>query len=531
MNDWTEYFRHMLSTSSWLPHWQNHQLSESEIWMFIISNMLSFGACLVMPVIILTFVLRKNFSRFFKLYLLSSLFIFLCGLIFLVDALSVWYEIEQIDSFLRLLTGLVSWITLLALIYKIPVLLKFRSARELIVEVERHKTTEDLLRIKNNELNKAQEIAKMGHWEWDVLTGKLSWSYGLYLIYGLNPEKQDISFEQFIDLIHPDERTYVNNLISRAFEEKKFPDFYHRIKIGTGEVKTIHARGEVILDSSNNVIKMIGTGQDVTQERLIADELVLKTRKLEVTNEELQKFAYIASHDLQEPLRKIITNGLRLKEELSTIDNEKARVFTEKIINSTGRMQNLINDILRFSKINSEYTLQPVDLNKVASQIISDMEVTIEESGAEIIIGRLDHIMGNELHLGQVFQNLISNAIKFQHKSSIPKVTISSKIIKGIELNAEIKNKLMSNNSITDINKINESDYCLIEFADNGIGFNEDYSEKIFEVFQRFHSGENYKGTGVGLAVCKKIIENHRGVITVKSETNKGSVFTLTIPV
>ncbi|MEO8151125.1 MAG: ATP-binding protein [Bacteroidia bacterium] len=530
MNDLFTFFKKLFDASDWPPLWKNGNWNNFDGWFYIISDLMIWSAFVALPVILVMYVTRKNYSRFQKLYLLAAAFIFLSGLTYFMDAVSFWYPMHRFNALLRFITGLLSWVTVFSLIQVIPAVLKFRSARELSLEVEQYKNTEELLRIKNQQLNEAQEIARMGHWEWHVASNALNWSHGLFIIYGLNPEENHITFEAFISLVHPGDRTFVNSLINTAFNEKKFTDFYHRICLKSGEIKTIFSRGEVIIDKEGNVIKMIGTGQDVTREKKTEEELLQKTRKLEMINNELQKFAYITSHDLQEPLRKILTFSSRLQEEIKHSENSKGILFIEKITSSTARMQRLIDDVLRFSKLSDVNNFNDVDLKQLVGQVINDMEVAVEKTGAVIHVDELPHIDANASQIGQLFQNMLSNALKFQSAHIAPVINISSQLIQGNRLPENIHAKLTELYAGSMVNDINYLTYCCITISDNGIGFDQNYADKIFEVFQRLTSAGNYEGTGIGLAICKKIVQNHQGIITATSKPGNGATFIITLP-
>ncbi|NQZ30885.1 MAG: hypothetical protein HRU06_06400 [Oceanospirillaceae bacterium] len=242
------------------------------------------------------------------------------------------------------------------------------------------------------------------------------------------------------------------------------------------------------------------------------DKLNIRTRemrklnqKLSLSNSELEKFAYIASHDLQEPLRKIQAFGDRLNSNLDKNTNAKALDYISRMQKSSTRMRGLIDDLLLFSKLGyQEYTLKKTDLNAVVTQVQDDLQLLIADKKAKIEVKLLPQVLGESKKLYQVFLNLINNSLKFSQEGVLPVITISSE-------------EAIQNNKA----------YWKISVQDNGIGFDLIYKNKIFEVFQRLHGRSQYEGTGIGLAICKKIIEKHNGSITVVSEPGKGSCFIL----
>ena len=265
-------------------------------------------------------------------------------------------------------------------------------------------------------------------------------------------------------------------------------------------------------------------GQVATSINQMAEQLIL-------SNQELSHFAYIASHDLQEPLRKIsVFTGL-LETESKEVISEKGKMYMEKIIKSSLRMQQLIEDILQLSRLSTiPEQFNTVNLNNIIAQVVSDFEVKLTQSNARIHSDVLPVIEANALEMGQLFQNLFSNSIKFNNKS--PEITISSEIING----SQIPDKYWATVSykFTDANNyqyIEQEKFCRIYFKDNGIGFEEQYLDRIFVIFQRLNSKNLYEGSGIGLAVCSKIVSNHHGYISATSVPDQGSTFIITLPV
>ena len=242
---------------------------------------------------------------------------------------------------------------------------------------------------------------------------------------------------------------------------------------------------------------------------------------LKATNENLEQFAYVASHDLQEPLRKIQSFGDLLKSDYADKLPEQASDYIGRMHNAAERMQVLINDLLNFSRASrnvGEY--ETVILREKIMHVLEDLEITIRESKAKINLDLSSEfsVYGNRPQLSRLFQNLISNAIKFHKKGEVPEIQIISKLYDTAENIYGFK---------IDINK----KYVEIDVVDNGIGFDEQYREKMFTIFQRLHGRMDYKGTGIGLALCKKIAENHNGFITAKGRPDEGSTFIVILPI
>jgi len=243
------------------------------------------------------------------------------------------------------------------------------------------------------------------------------------------------------------------------------------------------------------------------------EELVETNRNLENTNHELQQFTSVASHDLKEPLRKIQFFGNLLKDRAELKEEEV--VFLDKVLNSSRRMNVLIEDLLSFASISSPDSFVPTDLNEIIDGILSDLELLIDEKQAKIEVSRLPLVDAIPGLMRQLFQNIISNALKFS-KADVPAVvTIRSEVFVAAEA---------MGGSLPGV------ELCRIDIEDNGIGFKEIYASKIFTLFQRLHTTE-YEGTGIGLAIAKKIVEKHNGSITARSTPGKGSVFSIVLPV
>jgi light-regulated signal transduction histidine kinase (bacteriophytochrome) len=279
----------------------------------------------------------------------------------------------------------------------------------------------------------------------------------------------------------------------------------------------VQNRGEekMRLDDDN-----IGIVRDLTLEKMAKQELErlvgLRTKELNEINEELyrsnedlRQFAYIASHDLQEPLRKIQTFSDLAKSSLS--DLAKASLYLDKIDRSASRMSSLIKDVLTYSQANKRDAPEWVDINQIIENVKSDFELVIQEKNAVIQADYFPPVKGGRLQIHQVFSNLISNAMKFSDNA--PVISIRYSVVDG---------------STIDVATIQ---FHHISVSDNGIGFEPEYAEKIFDLFSRLHNRKDYGGTGIGLALCKKIIENHGGMISAESEKDKGSTFKIYLPI
>ncbi len=284
------------------------------------------------------------------------------------------------------------------------------------------------------------------------------------------------------------------------------------LDIQSDTVAGLTGEDQVLLMGLCGQIAIAINNQRLEEMRNQAEEtLIAYATELERSNRELQDFAYVASHDLQEPLRKINSFGDRLHTRYSSLFDDRGRDYLNRMQNAAARMQALIQDLLIYSQVTT--TAQPfvsVDLVTVVQDVLSDLETTIEEFNGQVEVDTLPTIEADRTQMGQLFQNLIGNALKFHQKDTTPIVKVQGQCLPDQDCGNEL---------------------CRITVADNGIGFSEKYLDRIFGVFQRLHSRSDYEGTGVGLAICRKIVERHGGTITATSAPEQGTTFIITLPV
>jgi PAS domain S-box-containing protein len=401
-------------------------------------------------------------------------------------------------------------------------------------------------------LRGAIELAELGTYSIDLQTGVLDYSDRLKQWFGV--QKEDvITFEKVYAAICQEDLPAVVAAVDGAIapgSDGLYNMEYTMDAQKTGATRILHAQGKVLYDDNGLPRTMIGTAQDVTAQRKInlalERQVQERTEELEAINEELaaineeyiatneeladsnnllqqsnvnlQQFAYVASHDLQEPLRKIQSLGdLLVARYAETLGD--GLTYLQRMQGAARRMSELIEDLLAFSHVTSQNgVLTTVSLTGVVDQILNDLELAITESSALITVNDLPDLKGDKTQLGQLFLNLISNALKFRKPGAIPVVAIIGQIISSSQLPPSIS---ISRTAGT---------YHKIDITDNGIGFEQQYADRIFQLFQRLHGRSQYPGTGIGLAICERVVANHGGGITVTSQPGKGTRFTVFLP-
>jgi PAS domain S-box-containing protein len=335
-------------------------------------------------------------------------------------------------------------------------------------------------------------------------------------------------------------------LLSKSAEElvgKPFSEIYearhrqssldrHKERFASRDVQPLFERelrlwhgGRVWFELSNSFLEIAGQPaillsifRDITERKVAEEKLQDFAARLERSNRELQDFAYVASHDLQEPLRKVAVFSDRLKMKFGAALGDEGVDYIQRMQKATARMQTLITDLLSFSRVTSKaQSFVPVDLSEIISGVLADLETRIEQAGARVEVGALPTIEAEPLQMRQLFQNLLGNALKFNRPGEMPIVKIEGAIFRDARCYVEIDGT--------------PRDMLRLTVSDNGIGFDQKYVGKIFQVFQRLHGRDAYEGTGMGLAITRKIVEYHGGEITANGRPGEGATFTVTLPV
>lgn len=383
-----------------------------------------------------------------------------------------------------------------------------------------------LQQLRDNEtlFKQAQERAQIGNFVWNLKNNEIFWSDELYRIYGLDPKGEKITYKKYSELLEPKEREYLLHQIEKTVASGAQADFDFQIIQESGVEKILNIKAEVQKDKNGAPDRFIGTVQDVTEKQIMIeklrkseDELQRKNMELALSNQNLQEFAYVASHDMKEPLRKISTFGQMLLQFADEGLNEKGKFFAQKMIEGSFRMQQMVDDLLSFAVISNNKAFERVDLNNLVDKVLTDLELKIRDKKAAIEVADLPNAKVVPAQFEQLFLNLISNSLKFSQEDVPLRITISSSYLNRDEIKA--------------LELLPRTKYLKITVADNGIGFEQEYANKIFGMFQRLHGKVDYEGSGIGLSICKKIVENHGGVIKATGRLNEGATFEIIIPV
>jgi len=387
-------------------------------------------------------------------------------------------------------------------------------------------------------LRGAVELAELATWSLNINNN--TFNYSKRFIEWLGFSEDSKSIDEAYNPVPEEFRNNVAAAISDAIKPGGSGNYINEhpiINSLTGQERIIHAQAQVFYDVAGNPEVLRGTAQDVTRERKLQQQLEYQVKKrteeleqanaelaeannnLHKTNAELAQFAYIASHDLQEPVRKINIFAKMLEDSLGDVDAQ-SKNYLSKLNSAAVRMMNLIRDVLAYSQLAKENEqFVPVDLKEVVHHIVTDFDLIIEQKHATVSYESLPSIDAIPLQMAQLFGNLISNSIKYSKEDVPPVISISASIISGEEA---------VRHGIT--NGLHHS-YHKIEIKDNGIGFDQQHAEQIFNIFQRLHGKLEYVGTGIGLAMCKKIAENHHGNIYALADRGNGATFVVLLPV
>ncbi|MEI7898005.1 MAG: PAS domain S-box protein [bacterium] len=386
---------------------------------------------------------------------------------------------------------------------------------------EQHHAEEEIKKMESL-MSEGQKIAHMGTFEYLADTNTTIWSEEEFCIYGYDPAGPSPAYDVMLaKSIHPDDAALLHQTFTAAIQSGTVYELEHRIVRPDGSLRWVYDRAQPYFDQNGKLVRYVGSTLDIT-ERKSAENIIFllnetlekrvaeRTEQLETANNELkfrlselEQFSYVSNHDLREPLRTLTQFTQLFNEKYAGRLDEDGEQYIEFISRAAMRMKVLVTDLLDYSLLGKESIKTIVDCNKIVNAVLGDLDDSIKGSDAKLTVQMLPTLNGYETELRLLFQNLVGNAIKYQIKGITPEISISAE--------SHEKNWLFS-------------------IKDNGIGIDEKYKDKIFIIFQRLHNRNEFEGTGIGLAHCKKIVEMHSGKIWVESTPGAGSVFMFTIP-
>lgn len=395
-----------------------------------------------------------------------------------------------------------------------------------VMDITEEKNRQEILMKSEKKFRVLADSMPQFVWTSDAMGNLDYFNQSLYDFCGIT--KADVDQNGWLQVIHPDDREENINIWMQAIKTGEEFLFEHRFRRHDGIYRWQFSRAIPQRDPEGKIQMWVGTSSDIQDQKDFTnqlekqvhdrtEELELKNRDLINMNIELQSFAYISSHDLQEPLRKIQTFASRLAELDDQNISAKAKAYLERIEVSAKRMQDLIQDLLAYSRTNSaERIFVKTNLDEIVEEVIIDFSERIEEKNAVIDLNPLGEATIIPFQFRQLLHNLIGNALKFSRKDIPPHIEIKARRVLGSKLNFKVDYP--------------EKIYFCLRIMDNGIGFDDEYKERIFEVFQRLNTESEFSGTGIGLAIVKKIVENHKGIIKAKSEKGQGATFKIFLP-
>jgi len=390
--------------------------------------------------------------------------------------------VKKSDSFWERLPGIVDRVT--------------RLSR---VETARQEAQELLVR-EQARLEEAQQIARVGSWDWDIAKDLVTWSTELYRIYGLDRDTFKASYQGFLERVHPDDRAGVDAGVRTGLRDRTNFSFVHRVVRPSGDVRVLQSHGRAVLDPVGEPVRMSGTAQDITDQRKLQEALTRQTADLERSNVELERFAYAASHDLRAPLRGISQLAEWIAEDQNNTLSEESRDHLTLLQGRVRRMEALLVDLLEYSRVGrEEHVVQEMDV----AALIREISDTIQpRSGFPVeVVGALPAITTPAVPLKRVFMNLIDNAVK-HHDRAEGVIRVGATIV---------------------------GEFIRFTVADDGPGIEPQHQARVFELFQTLKPRDRLEGSGMGLTLVRKIVEAVGGEIGVESE-GRGTLFWFTWP-
>ena len=506
--------RNLYLLAQYIPHGHCYLWQTKLVWLHLTADFLIAIAYFSIPITLFYFVRQQQDNPFQKIIILFSWFIFSCGTTHLMSIWTLWHPDYWISGAIKAITALISGYTAVELIDFFPFALSLPNPKTL------EKTNQDLAKEiesrKKAELELKQERLFLKTTLDSLADGVVACDKnGILALF--NPASQEIfgtqkplnskQWSKHYGLYHPDGKTYLAEEelpLYRAFQGEVFTNVKLMTINNQGKARRLSTNGSPIIDSEGEKLGAVVIVRDITQQEQAQRELTNSNTELLLSNQELEQFAYVASHDLREPLRMVTSFTQLLAQKYQGQLDEEADKIIGFAVDGAKRMEVLIEDLLLYSRVGKHNrTFKIVNSNLIVDKALSNLRMLIKENKAIVKVKPLPQIVGDEIRLIQLFQNLINNALTYRS----------------------------SNQPLIEISATSQQIGWLFSVKDNGIGIGPQNQRRIFEVFQRLHPKEKYPGTGIGLAICKKLVERHGGTIWVESEVGSGADFKFTLNV
>lgn len=504
-------FVEWFDTSGFPPRWHCGDWSPALGWTHIISDVLIFLAYVAIPIVIMWYVRRRPEVPFPAVFWLFCAFIFSCGTTHLIEAVIFWHPIYPFAAVVKAITAVVSLVTAAMTIRIMPHALALPALstmnQQLRGEIAARAASEAHLAESERRLVAAQAAAKVGDWTYDLTTRRMEWSDQVYRLFDRDPALGPPSTPaDHAALYLPGSRDARNETLKRALEQPfNAAGIDLEARLPDGSTAWHHSTITVERDANGKPSRLWGTVQDITAQKLTQLADARQRRELERINQQLEQFAYIASHDLTEPLRKVRFFADVVTQECVDVPlTPAAKDALQRVTSASERMHRLVQDLLNFARAGKSLTQpRPVSLDAALNEVIDTLDQMAKNTGAIIEREPLPEVMGDYGLLTQVLQNLLTNAMKYRHPDRPLRIRVSAE---------------------------RTADQVAISICDNGLGFQADQATRLFEPFVRLHRQSGQEGTGIGLAICRRIVEAHGGTIVARPNPDQGSTFTLTLP-
>jgi len=494
----TDFFTRLFDPMDWPPRWYCGRWTEFHGWLYIVSDVLIWGAYFSIPLVIIRYISKKQDLRFIKLYFLFAAFILACGSTHFLDAMAFWIPMYRFSALVRLITAILSWGTVFYLVKLLPMAFTLKSQKQLEAEIEQRKIAEARSLDNEEQIRAIFDAAPDAIVVIDEQGIIIKWNPKAAALFGWRAE--EVTGKPLSGVvIPPQHRDAHQKGLDRHVQTGE-----SRVSGKTIEIEALHKNGtllDVALSISPSIrqgrLHFIGFIRDISLQKRAQEEI-------KGLNTEMEAFAYSVSHDLRAPLRGITGFASILEEDYGSRLDEEARRITATIKESALKMGRLIDDLLSFSRTSrQDIGKTMIPMQSMALGVIEELTSGIEEASIEWKVRDLPVAKGDIAALRQVWVNLISNALKYAAGRQPVCIEIGSFLHKG---------------------------QTAFFVKDNGVGFDNRYTPRLFKVFQRLHSADQFEGTGIGLALVEKIISKHGGFVWAEGEPDKGACFFFSLP-